>query len=100
MNNDIASNMNFGTALSCLRNGMMVQRRGWNGKGMFLFLVDGSSFKVNRKPLLGIFKEDTIVDYCPHIDMFTADKKVVPWLASQTDILADDWLIVDEATEA
>jgi hypothetical protein len=45
-------------------------------------------------PLLGIYPEGTVIDYCPHIDMRTADGKIVPWLASQTDVLADDWASV------
>ena len=84
--------MNFGRALEILKTGGKVARQGWNGKGMFLFLVPGSTFVVNRAPLLGIYPEGTQVDYCPHIDMKTADNKVVPWLASQTDVLAEDWL--------
>lgn len=86
--------MNFGEALTALKDGQKVARDGWNGKGMFLFLVPGSTFKVNRPPLLGIYPEGTSIDYCPHIDMKTADGKIVPWLASQTDVLAEDWHIV------
>ena len=87
--------MNFGSALQALKNGQKVAREGWNGKGMFLFLVPGSVFKVNRAPLLGIYPEGTEINYCPHIDMKTADEKIVPWLASQTDVLAEDWCVVE-----
>ncbi len=87
-------NMDFGNALNALKTGHKVARTGWNGKGMFLFLVPGSRFEVNRAPLLGIYPEGTVIDYCPHIDMRTADGKIVPWLASQTDVLANDWEIV------
>lgn len=86
--------MNFGEALTALKDGQKVSRDGWNGKGMFLFLVPGSTFKVNRPPLLGIYPEGTEINYCPHIDMKTADGKIVPWLASQTDVLAEDWGVV------
>lgn len=86
---------NFGIALSALECGLKVAREGWNGKGMFLFLVPGSTFKVNRPPLLGIYPEGTEINYCPHIDMRTADGKIVPWLASQTDVLAKDWFVVE-----
>lgn len=84
----------FSDALIALKDGKKVSRSGWNGKGMFLFLVAGSTFKVNRAPLLGIYPEGTEINYCPHVDMRTADGKIVPWLASQTDLLADDWSIV------
>ena len=86
--------MNFGDALIALKHGAKVARGGWNGKGMFLFLVPGSVFKVNRAPLLGIYPECTEIKYCPHIDMKTADGSVVPWLASQTDALAEDWVVL------
>lgn len=94
--------MNFGQAIEALKEGKRVSRAGWNGKGMFLFLVPGSTFIVNRAPLLGIYPEGTQINYCPHIDMKTADDKVVPWLASQTDVLAEDWDIVEApaATES
>ena len=87
--------MSFGLAVEAMKKGHKVARAGWNGKGMFLFLVPGSTFKVSRAPLLGIYPEGTEINYHAHIDMKTADDKVVPWLASQTDVLADDWYIVD-----
>lgn len=87
--------MSFGHAIKALKDGQRVARAGWNGKGMFLFLVAGSRFKVNREPLLSILGEGTEVDYHAHIDMKTAQGYVVPWLASQADMLADDWLIVE-----
>ena len=91
MNND---NFNFSRALEEIKSGKKVARLGWNGKNMFVFLVNGSTFKVNRTPLLGIYPEGTEINYCPHIDMRTADGSIVPWLASQTDLLANDWGIV------
>ena len=87
--------MNFGSALQALKNWQKVAREGWNGKGMFLFLVPGSVFKVNRAPLLGIYPEGTEINYRPHIDMKTVDGEIVPWVASQTDVLAEDWVIVE-----
>ena len=88
--------LSFGHAVEALKAGKKVARAGWNGKGMFLFLVPGSVFKVNRPPLLGIYPEGTEINYCPHIDMKTSDGKIVPWLASQTDVLANDWQIIGE----
>jgi len=75
-------------------NGSRAARKGWNGKGMFIFLVPGSTFEVNREPLLSILGEGTKVDYHGHIDMKTANGQIVPWLASQTDLLANDWTLV------
>ena len=81
-----SGSMNFGHALAALKDGKRVARSGWNGKGMFIFLVNGSTFTVNREPLLSIMGEGTQVDYHAHVDMKTADGQVVPWLCSQTDM--------------
>ena len=86
--------MTFSEALQHLKEGKLVARAGWNGKSMFLFLVSGSTFQVSRAPLLGIFPEGTQINYHAHIDMRTADGTIVPWLASQTDLLSDDWVLV------
>lgn len=86
--------MNFGEALAALKQGHRVARSGWNGKNMYLFLVPGSVFKVNREPLLSMLGEGTEVQYHAHIDMKTAQGYVVPWLASQADMLDEDWEIV------
>lgn len=88
--------MNIGEAVEALKDGKRVARAGWNGKGMFLFLVPGSRFQVNRKPLLGIYPEGTEIDYHAHVDMKTAQGYVVPWLCSQADLLAEDWDIASE----
>lgn len=84
----------FEVALRHVKNGDRAARAGWNGKGMFIFLVPGSIFTVNREPLLSILGEGTQVIYHGHIDMKTADGMIVPWLCSQTDMLANDWEIV------
>lgn len=83
----------IGWAVKQMHIGDRVRRRGWNGKGMFLFLVPGSTFRVNRPPLLGIYPEGTEIDYHAHVDMKTAGGDVVPWLCSQSDLLAIDWEI-------
>lgn len=91
----VVSRFSFEVALGMIKDGAKVARTGWNGKDMFIFLVDGSTFEVNRKPLLGIYPEGTEINYHAHIDMRTADGMIVPWLASQTDLLAEDWTTVE-----
>jgi hypothetical protein len=83
----------IGWAVDEMQIGNKVCRAGWNGKGMFLFLVPGSQFQVNRPPLLGIYPSGTVIDYHPHVDMKTATGQIVPWLCSQSDLLATDWEI-------
>ena len=70
--------LDFGDAIRALKSGKRVAREGWNGKGMFLFLVNGSTFTANREPLLSIMGEGTQVQYHAHIDMKTAQGYVVP----------------------
>ena len=78
--------MNFSDALARLKCDLKVCRTGWNGKGMFLFLIRTWTYTDGRN--------DNYPNL-PFIAMKTADNKVVPWLASQTDILADDWMEVE-----
>ncbi len=88
------ASLDFSQVLLHIKAGQKVARAGWNGKGMFVFLVPGSTFNVNRAPLLGIYPEGTEVNYHAHIDMRTADGQIVPWLCSQTDMLANDWVVL------
>lgn len=83
----------IGWAVKQMQDGKRVARNGWNGKGMFCFLVPGSQFTVNRPPLLGIYPPGTVIDYRPHVDMKSADGQIVPWVCSQSDLLAIDWEI-------
>lgn len=87
--------MNFGQALEAIKLGQKVSREKWNGKNQFLFLVPGSRFQVNRHPLLGIYPEGTVINYRPHIDIRTANGEIVPWVATQSDLLEDDWFLLE-----
>lgn len=89
--------LDFGLALQALKDGHKVTRSGWNGKSMFVFLVNGSRFEVNRAPLLGIYPEGTEINYRPHLDIKAADGTIGPWSATNTDMLANDWHIVEAA---
>ena len=83
----------FGIAIRKLKEGKRVMRDGWNGKGMFLYYVPAASYPMQRnslKTMGGIFPDD-MVPYGAYIAMKTAQDNVVPWLASQTDVLAEDW---------
>lgn len=71
--------MDFGKALNLLKDGARIARSGWNGKGMWLGLQSPAP---SSKMTL------------PYIYMSTADRHLVPWLASQTDILSEDWEVV------
>ena len=90
---DITDNeelMSFSAALSELKNGYRIARKGWNGKGMWLTYIDpGNAMYTN------IGKGDAY-PMQPCIGMKTTDNTMQPgWLASQTDLLAEDWVIVE-----
>jgi len=89
--------MNFGDAINALKTGFKVARSGWNGKSMWLLLVPGSP---SIRPVAGTpysnagLVEPTNIN--PHIDMYTATGDMQPgWLASQSDMLAEDWAVVE-----
>lgn len=84
----------FSWAVRGLKVGLRFARRGWNGTGMFIYLVPGATFEVNREPLSSVLGHGTKVEYRPHIDIKAADGTCAPWVASQADMLADDWEIV------
>ena len=95
--------MNFQNALNALEVGHKVGRTGWNGKGMWLYLVPANSYPAQTDAAKEYWKDkDTgtaesgvpLVPYGAYIAMKTAQENVVPWLASQTDILAKDWEIL------
>lgn len=89
-----APSMDFGEALRALKAGRRVARAGWNGKGMFLFLIQGSNdiAKLHGYGFGELVGEPAFRDA---IFMKTVDNQLVPWTASQTDCLADDWQIVE-----
>ena len=97
--------MNFGLAIEALRAGKKVAREGWNGKGMFIVLMPSlylppfnsqePGAKVNDRTAkhIGV---DVPLDSQPYIAMKTASNQWQPgWLASQADILSDDWSITE-----
>lgn len=81
--------MNFGKALEALKEGKKVARKGWNGKGIYLELQNPDAYSKMTLPYIYIVTTSLITDNPD------APKGVVPWLASQTDTLAEDWTVLD-----
>ena len=86
--------MTFGLAIEALKKGLRVARAGWNGKGMWLFLIQGSNdiAKLHGYGFGEYMGEPAFRDA---IFMRTVDNQLVPWTASQTDVLAEDWTLVE-----
>lgn len=91
----VDADFDFSAALILLKEGRKVARHGWNGKNMYVYYVNGSAFTVNRPPLINMLPEGTLVHYRPHFDMFYADGTYGVWVASHSDIAANDWHLVD-----
>lgn len=87
--------MDFGVALKCLIAGFRITREGWNGKGMWLYHVPANSYPAQTDAAKAHF--GAMVPYRAYIAMKTVDNEVVPWLASQSDVLAEDWIVLPEA---
>lgn len=83
----------FGGAVAHLKSGLKVSREGWNGKGMYLYYVPANSYPAVTDVAKAEFGE--MVEYRDYIALKTVQGNIVPWVASQTDILAEDWYIVD-----
>lgn len=85
--------MPFGLAVEALKLGKTVARSGWNGKGMFLFIIQGSNdiAKLHGYGFGEMMNEPTFRD---SIFMKTVDNQLVPWTASQSDVLATDWEVL------
>lgn len=96
--------LSFGHAIEALKAGNKVARAGWNGKGMWLYLVPANNYAAQTDAAKkywadkGTGKHASGVPFVPYgayIAMKTAQENVVPWLASQTDVLAEDWTILE-----
>jgi hypothetical protein len=79
----VITEQSFSWALREIKSGRRVRRKGWNGKGMWILLVAPTQSYGNG------------VKNLPWIGMKTADNCFVPWVCSQTDMLVEDWELVE-----
>lgn len=94
--------MDFSKALEQVKQGAHIARSGWNCKGMYVTYQkgypDGIPINANTAQATGI-EQGTVVKFSPYLMMKTAavEPTFVPWLASQSDILSDDWEVIRPA---
>jgi hypothetical protein len=89
--------MDFGEAINGLKLGHRLARAGWNGKGMYIYHVPANRYAPTTdagREIAGM-QQDGLVPYRAYIAMKTAQGDVVPWLASQSDVLETDWVYAD-----
>lgn len=94
------ANMTFGQAIEAMKVGKKVARAGWNGKGMYVWIMPGSTVKdcktITDPHLKAIDEAEGEIRFLGSVRMRTATGDVLAgWLASQTDMLSEDWVIVD-----
>lgn len=96
-------NLTFSEALEALKDGKRIAREGWNGKNMYVYKSGGGTFSMETADMNPKVKEDLIkrglkeVTFLDHVNMVSATTDiVVGWLASQTDMLSNDWQILED----
>jgi hypothetical protein len=90
------SAMPFGMALEAARQGRKITRKGWNGRGQYVYYQEGSVIdpKDGRNDVLKAMEGPIVIR--PHLDLKTADGSIqIGWLASQSDMLGDDWELAE-----
>lgn len=87
--------MNFGDALIAVKDGEKIQREGWNGKGLFVYLVPANAYKAQTGVAKQHFGDEALVPYNPYFAIKQADNTVSTWVPSVGDCLADDWKVID-----
>ena len=99
--------MRFGEAIDKAYEGKRIARHGWNGKGMYVYLTEGCGIPTDKwvarlpsQELTEAEKKLRCVIVKPHLDMMNAQgERIIGWSASQMDMLAFDWYVVDEEDE-
>lgn len=86
--------LNFGEALRLLKNGATVARAGWNGAGMFVYLVPAASYPAQTGAAKAHFGDGALVPYRAYLALKTAQGDVATWAPSCSDALAEDWQAV------
>jgi hypothetical protein len=86
---------NFGVAIEAAKNGKKVARIGWNGQGMFAYIVPAASYPAQTGVAKEFFGENELVPYRAYWALKTAQGDVATWAPSGSDSLAEDWVIVE-----
>ncbi len=87
--------MNFGQALEIMKKGGLIAREGWNGKGMFVYLVTGGDYKVQMDCVKPLANKNGTLKYNPYMAIKNVNGTISTWVPSVNDCLADDWIEVE-----
>ena len=89
------TNLNFGQAIEAAKKGKRVARTGWNGSGMFAYIVPANSYPAQTGVAKEHFGENAMVPYRAYWALKTAQDDVATWAPSGSDSLAEDWVVVE-----
>lgn len=87
--------LSFGQAIEAAKQGKRVARAGWNGSGMFAYIVPAASYPAQTGAAKAHFGENALVPYREYWALKTAQNDVAPWAPSGSDSLAEDWIVLD-----
>lgn len=90
------NNLDFGLALILMKRGFKLARGGWNGKGMFVYLVIGGNYPVQMGAIKEYADEQGTVKYNPYMAIKNVDNSISTWVPSVNDCLAEDWQVIGE----
>lgn len=88
--------LDFGSALDHLKKGRRLARDGWNGKGMFVYLVPPASYAVQTGAAKAHFGEGSMVPYNAYFAIKNVNDTVSTWVPSVNDCLAEDWYVLSD----
>jgi len=88
--------MNFGQAIEAMKSGHRVARAGWNGKGMFAYLVPAAAYPAQTGAAKAHFGAGALVPYNAYMALKGVDNTVSTWVPSVNDCLAEDWTIIED----
>lgn len=88
-----STNLTFGQAIEAAKQGKKVARAGWNGSGMFAYIVPAASYPAQTEAARNRFGD--MVPYRAYWALKTAQNDVATWAPSGSDSLSEDWMIVE-----
>jgi len=87
--------LTFGEAIQAAKSGKKVARAGWNGAGMFAYIVPAAEYPATTKIAKDYFGENELVPYRAYWALKTAQEDIAMWSPSGSDSLAEDWYVLD-----
>jgi hypothetical protein len=91
----INETLTFGQAVEAAKQGKAIARLGWNGAGMFAYIVPAASYPAQTGAVKQYFGENALVPYRTYWALKTAQEDIATWTPSGSDTLAEDWVVLD-----